>query len=172
MKFNLNLWLISIHVGAVSAFTTRLEPMIAPTSFTALSARKTPHPPSWGPRVDEQLEIDLMDSERRVMLYEKEVEMIREQLNLKQSELLDEQNLFRDEKRSLMGKIAEFTKTLAQRDKELEMALEQEKTTPSEEDVAKQKELEKTIESLQSELKEKTESMEKEKRNKFNYIIP
>ena len=79
-----------------------------------IMAKKSPQPPDYLPRVDEQLELDLMDSERRVNLYEMEVEMIREQLDLKQSELLEEQNLFRDEKRSLMGKIAEFTTILAQ----------------------------------------------------------
>ena len=65
------------------------------------------------------LEQDLLESERRVMLFEKEVEMIREQLTLKQDELLEERNLFRDEKNSLMAKIADFTKLLAQRDEEL-----------------------------------------------------
>ncbi len=173
MKLNFNLWWISIHVGSVAAFTTsnfvnipsnRLQQTNAPDSFMPLSASKVPHPPDYSPRVDEQLEMDLMDSERRVMLYEKEVEMIREQLNLKQSELLDEQNLFRDEKRSLMGKIAEFTNVLAQRDKELEEALEQGQSGPSEADIAKQAELEKTIKTLEAELKEKTDSLEKEKR--------
>ena len=164
MKLNFNLWWISIHVGAVSAFTSRPQPMNVPDSFMKLSARKIPHPPEYNPRVNEQLELDLMDSERRVMLYENEVEMIREQLDLKQGELLDEQNLFRDEKRNLMGKISEFTKVLAQRDKELEDVLEQGQGGPTEADIAKQEELEKTIASLESELKDKADSLEKEKR--------
>ena len=170
MKLNFNLWWISIHVGSVSAFTSnfeqnRLQLTNAPDSLMPLSANMEPHPPDYSPfiRVDEQLELDLMDSERRVMLYEKEVEMIREQLNLKQSELLDEQNLFRDEKRSLMGKIAEFTNVLAQRDKELEEAVEKGESGPSEADIVKQAELEKTIDSLEADLKAKTEALENEK---------
>jgi len=123
---------------------------------------EAPHPPDYPPRIDEQLEEDLMDSQRRVMLYEKEVEMIREQLELKQDELLDEQNIFRDEKFNLMGKIAEFTNILSKRDDELVAA-----TSASEEevDLEKQADLENKIESLLSQLTEKTDSLENEKRS-------
>jgi hypothetical protein len=128
-----------------------------------LSAKKSPHPPDFTPRIDEQLELDLIESERRVMLYEKEVEMIREQLGLKQSELLEEQNAFRDEKRTLMKKIAEFTTVLAQRDTELESALKRDKSKNL--DAVMQKELENTILSLETQLQEKTDSLENEKKS-------
>eukprot|EP00535_Pseudo-nitzschia_heimii_P005956 CAMPEP_0197178160 /NCGR_PEP_ID=MMETSP1423-20130617/3530_1 /TAXON_ID=476441 /ORGANISM="Pseudo-nitzschia heimii, Strain UNC1101" /LENGTH=517 /DNA_ID=CAMNT_0042627849 /DNA_START=220 /DNA_END=1773 /DNA_ORIENTATION=+ len=127
-----------------------------------LWAEKSPHPPDYIPRVDEQLGLDLMESERRVMLYEKEVEMIREQLGLKQSELLEEQNIFRDEKRTLMGKIAEFTSVLAQRDKELESAVKQAENEKV--DLAKGERLEDTIRSLETQLQEKADSLKNEKK--------
>lgn len=44
---------------------------------------------------------------------------------MKQDELLDEQNMFRQEKNNLMSKIAEFTKLLAQRDEELSAMIQQ-----------------------------------------------
>ena len=73
-------------------------------------ARLEPKPPSFPPpMVDVQLENDLLESERRVQLYEMEIEMMREQLLLKNQQLLDEQNSFRDVKSSLMEKIVEFT---------------------------------------------------------------
>lgn len=184
MKFGFCFWLITTYIGAVSAFTPNLErishdhlhPNNTPDSVTSivrkifssedlsnirkhgmtLLAKKTPCPPDYIPRVvDEQLELDLMDSERRVMLYEKEVEMIREQLGLQQSELLDEQNSFRDEKNTLMGTIAEFSTILKKRDEELENAMEQ----------AKQSDLENAIQSLESQLQEKTDSLEDEKKS-------
>ena len=129
------------------------------------SNRDTPHPPGYPPRVDEQLEMDLMDSERRVMLYEKEVEMIREQLELKEVELLEEQNLFRDEKKTLMGKIAEFTSVLARRDEELAVAMETQDQVNEVLNLEKKAELEKKLQSLQNDLTEKTDSLEFEKRS-------
>lgn len=190
MKLRRNLSWISTIVGTASAFKSNfsrmpyyqlqrngdssLTPVLArkislagdklPTHQRSmvLSAKKSPYPPDYIPRVDEQLETDLMESERRVMLYEKEVEMIREQLGLKQIELLEEQNTFRDEKRTLMGKITEFTSVLAQRDKELEIALKQDKNEKA--DDAKQ--LEGTIRSLETELQQKTNSLENEKKIK------
>ncbi|VEU37686.1 unnamed protein product [Pseudo-nitzschia multistriata] len=183
MKLQFNLWWVSIHVGAISAFTPNLS---RPSSFsknrfagsrnekTQLFESDSPHPPEYPPpdyptvpdyppRVDEQLELDLIDSERRVMLYEKEVEMIREQLDLKQMELLEEQNIFRDEKRSLMNTIAEFTSILARRDEELSEAIEKREEPVV--DLEKQKELEDTIKALEQKLQEKTDSLEFEKQS-------
>jgi chromosome segregation ATPase len=173
MKFSCNVWWIATYIGAASAFTpnlTRLSHNQLDLSSTrehtlTLSAkRKSPQPPDYEARVDEQLEYDLSESERRVMLYEKEVSMIRQQLGLKQSELLEEQNIFRDEKRTLMGKIAEFTTILFQRDKELENTMEQQGQN-TEEDLAKTAELENTIVSLETQLQEKTDFLENEKRS-------
>jgi chromosome segregation ATPase len=168
MKLSCNLFWISAYVGAASAFTSnlagvanhRLQLKGPPKHSMTLSAKKSPLPPDYSPRVDEQLELDLMESERRIDLYEMEVKMIREQLGLKQNELLEEQNLFRDEKRNLMGKISEFTSILAQRDKELENALDQDQK--NEADLAKQAELENTIKSLETQLQEKTNALENE----------
>jgi hypothetical protein len=75
-----------------------------------------PHPPEFSPMVDEQLQQDLMQSERRIMMYEAEINMVREQLDLKQEDLQEERNRFRDEKTSLLGKIADFSTLLSQRD--------------------------------------------------------
>lgn len=179
MKFNCHFWWISVYIGCASAFTSysafiplsqpqpkkthHLQSVPTHKQSTTLSAKKSSQPPDYIPRVDEQLESDLMDSERRVLLYEKEVEMIREQLGLKQSELLEEQNFFRDEKRTLMGKIAEFTTILTQRDKEIKNALEQDQITKSR--LLKQAELENTIRSLETQLREKADSFENEKRS-------
>jgi hypothetical protein len=193
MKFNFTFWWISIYIGCASAFTSNLAfiplsqlqpkntlhsqsaPSLPSKIFPfidrpitrkqcmALPSKKSSQPPDYIPRVDEQLELDLMDSERRVLLYEKEVEMIREQLDLKQIELLEEQNFFRDEKRTLMGKIAEFTTVLAQRDKELENAVEKDQSTKSR--LSTQAELENTIRSLETQLREKADSFENEKRS-------
>jgi chromosome segregation ATPase len=171
MKFSCNFWWIATNIGAVSAFTSNLARIshnqldLSSTrehTMTLSAKRKTPQPPDYEARVDEQLEYDLAESERRVMLYEKEVSMIRQQLGLKQSELLEEQNIFRDEKRSLMEKIAEFTTMLSQRDKELENAMEQQGQN-TKEDVAKKAELENTIASLETQLQEKSDSLKNEK---------
>ena len=199
MKLLDNIWWVSIHIGAVSAFTSTLfgssPSQIQPTNPTPsflvpsitttkiipgglASTRKhkmalseennsndtqSPYPPDCPPRIDEQLQNDLMDSDRRIMLYEKEVEMIREQLDLKQDELLEEQNLFRDEKSTLMGKIAEFTTILARRDEELTEATKQGQKKVV--DQEKQAELENVIQSLETQLQEKTGSLENEKRS-------
>ena len=174
-----------LYIEAISAFTSTLSSTSQrhPTNngFPAYSVPSTPrnsqvhikmilsennnneapHPPDYSPRINEQLEVDLMESQRRVMLYEKEVEMIREQLELKQDELLDEQNVFRDEKYNLLRKIAEFTNILAKRDDELVAA-----TSESEkEDSEKKVDLENKIESLLSQLTEKTDFLENEKRS-------
>ena len=189
MKFRLNYWWVPIYIGTASAFTSdfsriphnNLQPKSTPKSLKVpiatkvsledlfsshkqsmkLSARMSPQPPEDFPRVDEQLELDLMDSERRVMLYEQEVLMLREQIDVKEIELLEEQNEFRDEKRTLMKRIADFTSILKSRDEELEDALKQDRNADV--DLAKQAELENTIKSLESELKEKTDSLESEK---------
>lgn len=193
MKFNFTFWWISTYIGCASAFTSNLAfiplsqlqpknthhlqsvPSLTSRIFPfidlpitrkqcmALPAKKSSQPPDYIPRVDEQLELDLMDSERRVMLYEKEVEMIREQLDLKQIELLEDQNFFQDEKRTLMGKIAEFTTILAQRDKELENTMENDQSSKAR--LSKQAELENTIRSLETQLREKADSFENEKRS-------
>lgn len=173
MKLSCNFWWIATNIGAVSAFTSNLARVshnqldLSSTrehTMTLSARKKTPQPPDYEARVDEQLEYDLAESERRVMLYEKEVSMIRQQLGLKQSELLEEQNIFRGEKRSLMGKIAEFTIMLSQRDKELENAMEQQGQN-TEEDVAKKAELENTIASLETQLQIKADSLENEKQS-------
>lgn len=149
-------------IGSRSLVNTRKNQMTS-AEENDIDDTLYPEPPDFPPRVDEQLELDLMDSERRVMLYEKEVEMIREQLDLKQIELLEEQNFFRDEKRTLMGKIAEFTSILAQRDDELANSIEQDQNNAGY--LKKQSELETNIQSLESKLQETTESLENEKRS-------
>jgi chromosome segregation ATPase len=118
-----------------------------------------PHPPDYPPRIDEQLEMDLLEAERRVMLYEKEVELVREQLDLKQDELMEERNIFRDEKSTLMSKIAEFTRLLAQRDEELATLME---APPPTIDPQREAALLEEIESLKGELVAKVEALQKE----------
>jgi chromosome segregation ATPase len=118
------------------------------------------------------LEIDLMDAERRILLYEKEVELVREQLNMKQDELMEEQNQFRQEKNVLMKKIADFTRLLAQRDEELTAIMSEKQqqkqqeattTTPSPSDIQRQKQLEQEVDMLKRELRSKITALEKER---------
>lgn len=162
MKFSdLLCWTVFLlYIDVGSAFTSNSSPTgIGPTcinSMTAIKNSNEPHPPDFPPRVDEQLGLDLMESQRRVMLYEKEVEMIREQLELQQDELLEEQNSFRDEKNNLMGKIEQFASILVQRDNELAGA-----TAVS----GKVVDLEQKIKSLQTKLTEKTNSLKDQKRS-------
>mmetsp|Transcript_4047 Transcript_4047/g.4499 ORF Transcript_4047/g.4499 Transcript_4047/m.4499 type:complete len:543 (-) Transcript_4047:60-1688(-) len=167
MKLSGICWMSILYIEAISAFTSRLSSSSTrkrQLTNSILNVKPIPHPPDFPPRIDEQLELDLTESQRRVMLYEKEVEMIREQLELKQDELLEEQNIFRDEKRNLIGKIAEFTIILSKRDSELAAA-----TTASE-----NPDLAKVVESLQTQLKQKTASLEdqmrssEELRNRFD----
>ena len=117
-----------------------------------------PKPPSIPPMVDEQLENDLLEAERRVQLYEMEIEMMREQLVLKSEQLQEEQNTFRGEKASLMDKIVEFTSILAQRDEELAAKSEE----ASADAKAKEEELRQEVKSLIAQLGAKTAAYENE----------
>lgn len=121
-------------------------------------ARLEPKPPSIPPMVDEQLENDLLEAERRVQLYEMEIEMMREQLVLKSEQLQEEQNTFRGEKASLMDKIVEFTSILAQRDEELAAKSEE----ASADAKAKEEELRQEVKSLIAQLGAKTAAYENE----------
>jgi len=160
MKLSGICWMSILYIEAISAFTSGLSSSSTRKRHLTNSIpafknnNEIPHPPDFPPRIDEQLELDLTESQRRVMLYEKEVEMIREQLELKQDELLEEQNIFRDEKRNLIGKIAEFTTILSKRDSELAAT-----TTASGNALAK------VVESLQTQLKQKTDSLEDQMRS-------
>ena len=118
-----------------------------------------PHPPRVPPIVDEQLERDLRESTRRIMLYEKEIEMVREQLDLKQDELLEERNVFRDEKAGLLNKIAEFTNILSQRDEELAA-----KNKVNADSQSKEKTLYNEIEDLKKKMDAITKSYQNEKK--------
>jgi DNA repair exonuclease SbcCD ATPase subunit len=119
-----------------------------------------PRPPNYPPRVDEQLEDDLREAERRVMLYAKEVELVREQLDMKQDELMEERNIFRDEKYNLVSRIVEFTKLLAQRDEELAIATQ----APPQATIDPEREaaLLDEIKSLKDELLAKVDALQKE----------
>lgn len=117
-----------------------------------------PQPPDYPPSIDAQLEGDLLEADRRIMLYEKEIEMMREQIDLKCEELLEEQNSFRSEKASLVDKIAEFTVLLSQRDDEL---AEQAQNSSAESN-EKESELQKEIDALKSDLAAKTEAYKEE----------
>ena len=138
MKFSFFLcgtvFFLSTEVG--SAFTPNSAPTIpglGPTTRSSSSVNSrtasqnnspaAPHPPEIPPRVDEQLSWDLMESQRRILLYEKEVEMLREQLELHQDELLDEQNRFRDETSKFNVEIKQLEARLVQRDHELAAAI-------------------------------------------------
>jgi hypothetical protein len=79
-----------------------------------------PAPPKSFPAVDAQLAQDLQDTERRIGLYVAEIEMMREQLCLKNDELMEERNAFREEKETLMELIADLSTNLALRYEELE----------------------------------------------------
>jgi chromosome segregation ATPase len=118
-----------------------------------------PEPPKIPPMIDAQLERDLRQSERRIMLYEKEIEMVREQLDLKQDELVDDRTVFRDEKSSLLQKVAEFTNILAQRDDELEARTQAVSETKSREDA-----LSGDIKELNEKLEAISKSYENEKK--------
>jgi len=119
-----------------------------------------PRPPNYPPRVDVQLEIDLIEAERKIKLYESEIALVREQLNMKQDELVDEQNQFRQVKNNLMAKITEFTNLLAQRDEELAEVTEKQQLAKVE--AERREQLEKQVESLKTELQLKVEALEKE----------
>jgi chromosome segregation ATPase len=141
---------LSIHV---SAFSTRATPtfMVSSPSSVAYPSYQvlymsngndnfSPRPPNAPPIIPADLERELLEKERRIMLYEKEIEMVREQLDLKQDELTDDRNTFRVEKLSLMNKLGEFTRMLAARDEEFDgrMASENEaraKATGLEDDI-------------------------------------
>ena len=121
-----------------------------------------PHPPDTPPMVDIQLEEDLIEAERRVMLYEKEVEVLREKMAIKEEELLDEQNEWREERKGLLGKIAEFTSLLARRDEELSAVTaeaESKVNEKSEVDRQRVRELEKEVQSLKEDLDEKINAL-------------
>lgn len=117
-----------------------------------------PHPPEKLPMVDIQLEDDLIEAERRVMLYEKEVELLREKMALKEEELLDEQNERREERSGLLGKIAQFTNLLAQRDAEL-AAVTAEAKSKSDIEPQRVRALEDELQSLRNELNDKISAL-------------
>jgi chromosome segregation ATPase len=76
--------------------------------------------------------------------------MVREQLDLKVDELMDDRNNFRVEKLSLMNKLGEVTNMLAARDEEFEGRIASENEAK-----AKATNMEKEIESLTKELEQK-----------------
>lgn len=160
---------LSIHV---SAFSTRAPPTfvvssprsVAYPSYQVLHMSDgdeienfSPRPPNGPPIIPADLERELYEKERRIMLYEKEIEMVREQLDLKQDELVDDRNNFRVEKLSLMNKLGEFTNMLASRDQEFEARVASENEAK-----AKATGLKNEIEVLTKELAEKQKSLDLE----------
>jgi chromosome segregation ATPase len=158
---------LSIHV---SAFSTRATPAcmvssprsVAYPSYQVLymsggDDKFSPRPPNAPPNIPADLERELYEKERRIMLYEKEIEMVREQLDLKVDELMDDKNNFRVEKLSLMSKLGEFTNMLAARDEEFEGRIASEKEAK-----AKAADLENEIESLTKELEQKQKDLDVE----------
>jgi chromosome segregation ATPase len=171
-NFNLALaLLLSSPIHETSAFSTsvnknRMAMSIGPLLWSSSPEDSEsegifePRPPDFSPMVDEQLQQDLMNSERKIMMYEAEINMVREALDLKQDELQEERNIFRDEKTSLLQKISNFTTLLSQRDKELEQVQGKE----SEEDqLNKVNELIDEVKSLSKELGVKTREYMEEK---------
>jgi hypothetical protein len=113
----------------------------------------SPAPPKSIPAVDAQLSQDLKDTERRINLYAAEIEMMREQLSLKNDELMEERNTFREEKDKLMELIADLSKNLALRYEELESR--QELVSGFEE---REKDLKEQIEGLSKQTTEEKEA--------------
>lgn len=133
-----------------------------PSLLMSVADDLVPHPPEYPPMIDQQLEEDLIEAERRVMLYEKEVELLREKMSLKEEELQEEQNEWREERMSLMDRIAQFTNTLAQRDKELAAVTAAQSEKPKI-DPERVEGLEIEIQSLKVELSEKAGALAKER---------
>ena len=122
------------------------------------SAFKKPRPPTYSPYVDEQLQRDLMESERNIGLLQMEIEMVRELLELKEDELLDDQNRFRNERKDLLERVDVSVENAAQRDKEL-------KAKHLSEQKAKEKEFQREIKKLSDQLMQKKKEYLNEKDN-------
>ena len=117
------------------------------------SPKFTPHPPnSPPPDALPQLEQELQESQRRINLYEAELEHVRELLTIRQEELDEERNNWRAEKGTLLDKIAEFTSLLSGRDGDEQAA----KAEREEEFRKREDELKAEIKSLSEKLEEKT----------------
>lgn len=153
--------ILALSVGnSIALSTTSLSARIRPNILLRSSPADdddatllNPRPPQSAPVVDEQLQIDLMESERRILMYEAEINMVREQLDLKQDDLQEERNRFRSEKSSLLEKITEFSSLLSQRDEELEKAEQQEQQEPqSPEQIEKVNDLIEQVKTLSGDL--------------------
>ena len=125
---------------------------VDPSTDTNLESFREPSPPEVLPHVNEQMEETLWESGRRIQLYEKEVEMLREKLNLVQSEFLDEQNDFREERQYMEKQLDDALNLLAQRDEELNATLATLEEVDPQETTA---ELQGQVEQLEEQLLEK-----------------